>query len=795
MAVSRVLSRRGVFVRRASSVFCTALLCGVLPVSPAPGGGSAYGQAGDEAAAVEYVLPADLDALSPEALTSEIRQWWEAAYVNNPDPAANIGYQWTGQEPAAQQLQALIAHAWDQYLSDPVFVAEGNWAVLIALAQQIKPSVEIAGVDAVSAEDLTLLGERLLARVETVSAAVPGTQWERFEGVLGELHRLGVGSDALTQLRARWYTAQGISALPLHKQLQLYRTLSVPVVDAQDMTAVYDGWIELPQTTEYRFSRHLHERPVPGDWVVVRVGGEVVLDTRLDEHGRPRVVGGVALAAGPQPFEAYFYRRDASAMTHGIHPPPEHVLLWEGVRHGGQGVSSRRLISEHLLTQPDGEGAGLRARYYEGASEDVGGQTPALETVVRRLDHLDRSFGHRHGMLVVQLKHQMLRQLLEGRAADDPVFQGRDIVAVTAILPGLTCTERSVLADRLCADRSGWLQGLKIGSPLFRNFLKAPGDAGVRVLAAWVQDQPLLCTQVGSYLKAGTYRRANDEPYQDLGRELVGYDPRLEKLAMISEQYLSDAEGGCSLPMMRVFFEGCEWAGAWPSPQTGTLEADAQDPADAPGAVPGEFRGFRGDRGQVLGLIDAMLADPALPGDCRATWLVARGWCDEFKGYRHPDLSAGRRWYELAFAAAESDEMRFWAMGEQAARLASMGDSGRLEALLAGAGQGFGAEDQLACIAGWREDASALRTEYRRRGDSQALRRHLDLIRGLERRLQRAQGDGHAGACERYQALLDEAVQGQAALLADYEAKWPPADYPLREFYPGLARELYHEGR
>ena len=40
-------------------------------------------------------------------------------------------------------------------------------------------------------------------------------------------------------------------------------------------------------------------------------------------------------------------------------------------------------------------------------------------------------------------------------------------------------------------------------------------------------------------------------------------------------------------------------------------------------------------------------------GDCRATWLVARGWCDEFKGHKYPDLDAGLRWYELAFAAAD----------------------------------------------------------------------------------------------------------------------------------------------
>src|SRR5690606_34066294 len=62
--------------------------------------------------------------------------------------------------------------------------------------------------------------------------------------------------------------------------------------------------------------------------------------------------------------------------------------------------------------------------------------------------------------------------------------------------------------------------------------------------------------------------------------------------------------------------------------------------------------------------LDQVLADENLSADQRVTWLLARAYVQEVANWEMPKPDLGIAYTEEAFAQAESDPVRFWALRE-----------------------------------------------------------------------------------------------------------------------------------
>ncbi|CAN0446439.1 unnamed protein product, partial [Ectocarpus fasciculatus] len=159
----------------------------------------------------------------------------------------------------------------------------------------------------------------------------------------------------------------------------------------------------------------------------------------------------------------------------------------------------------------------------------------------------------------------------------------------------------------------------------------------------------------------------------------------------------------------------------------------------------------------VGALIDEQLADESITGDKRAQWLVAKAVFEENNTDDEPNAFAGRRALELAFAAAESEAVRFWVLNEHAGRLAAMGAVDELESLLAAVGDQFSTQEQLASQSAWRSGAARWASDFERANDRQAVDRQQELITSLQQRLDAAVANSDTNGQARYGALVTEA--------------------------------------
>lgn len=176
----------------------------------------------------------------------------------------------------------------------------------------------------------------------------------------------------------------------------------------------------------------------------------------------------------------------------------------------------------------------------------------------------------------------------------------------------------------------------------------------------------------------------------------------------------------------------------------------------------------------VQARLDALDSGVSSNGDQRASWYVAKAMCAENDfADLIPRPLVDTRSFELAFASAESDDVRFWVLHEHAARLASLGREEDLDALLASAGQGFSKPEQVGKFEACREVCADLLATVRKRSDIEEVDRLRTTMALMEDRLRRAQERDDISGIDRYTARVNAAQAAFDEALSEFKSVYP----------------------
>lgn len=550
--------------------------------------------------------------------------------------------------------------------------------------------------------------------------------------------------EQVAALKAAWVLSNDISQLAPKQRLSLLSGLSQPALDMDHYSVRFQGRITLPETGAYVFDR-LAVPPSRLDWARVTIEDEVVLDTSLNDEGVPRRVGAAQLNAGELPITIEF-SRDATA---GLGKKrPELVLTWR--LPGGQ---EQQLMGSGPpvpagVFKTDAGGPGLSGTFYD--EPDFAGEV-AVTRVVPSLQFDRRGACPAHAEAVSALK----ASLLDPEAIDDWAAPEQGEAApgwgLFNTLGCFTISERRSLLRMLIANHPDQLGAVKAQYFVSGLSLTAsiPDDTGADLVAAWAGGRPRFESRAApmNRKKPGSYLRVNEGAslYSWMLRHLA--NDRWDLVERIRDTALVEAGGTCDLEVLKLLL---------------LCYAVADE------------RHIDELSQYVQGRIDGIDPEQAGVGDRLANWYVAKAVCAEY-GFAdlQPQPLADLRSMELAFAAAESADVRFWVLNEHAARLASLGKIDELGALIDAAGGGFTAPGQVAALEEAQAVAqSVLVLEEKVRAEMK-LAQLRDTLTILNRRLSHAQARGDQAEIDRFGPRVQKAQAAYDEALAAYESAYP----------------------
>ena len=168
--------------------------------------------------------------------------------------------------------------------------------------------------------------------------------------------------------------------------------------------------------------------------------------------------------------------------------------------------------------------------------------------------------------------------------------------------------------------------------------------------------------------------------------------------------------------------------------------------------------------------LDAQLANPAVTGDLRVNWLLARAKAQEFTrtapahypfGAAYPSSSSldGQDYLYQAVNAAQTPSIKVRAAGEIAARLTAAGD---LQGATNFLGQVTGSlpDDQKAVVAAWQQTISGYVAGQAQAVQAQQSLANKGYLKTLQARRAQAASQGDSDAVSRYDSLISAASNG-----------------------------------
>ncbi len=535
------------------------------------------------------------------------------------------------------------------------------------------------------------------------------------------------------QALADWMTSHDWQSLPFRKQVGLLRGLDRRGGADQEFAVRWTGFLTAPADGDYHFEQ-LRSYRAHGGVFRVWLDEQLVLDSTANSSPQtvPTRSGPISLVGGqPVALRAEFVRGQQTLppqldVDRGISQPTA-ALLWESDQ------LPQQLIPAGAYSLPTGfestETDGLKAEYFSDVAfgQPLLTRRDASMDLMTRVDFSTDHLGDRETV------RQYCRSLL-----DDTAFLNKYSGANAAKFLRQTSIHRLVaygsvqqrveLRDWLLA-RPQLLAAADTESfgDLFIRVAVLPGNKRTQLLRVWSEDRPVPPCSIAFYPDG--YKLANVKRHRQIGRWLRG--PYSSDLDDLVANDLSKPNGHCRVELAAI------------AAHASVLERG----------------GWFGEQ------IRGRLADDALVGDARASWLIGLAFVEEaLAGIPvRPQLAIAP--LQEASLVATSNEMKFQVIGQLVPRMISLGRFAEGRALLDQWDDQFTSQEQQETIAQWRANADKLETELEqhiaeRKAEFEEQRR-LRHIATIQARLERAEQRGDTALVSRYQEMIRQATPPQ----------------------------------
>lgn len=557
---------------------------------------------------------------------------------------------------------------------------------------------------------------------DTLDTLPPGWQTQTFNNFISIMHTASVAglSDSERALAAsQWMDANDWQSGSRKHRVQLVELLNSDLVPNKlQFSARWTGYLVPNATGTYTLSLWDYYKETALD-TKVWVDGNLVLDCSGPESERVFRSGGVELTAServPIRIEMRFHR----TVEHKI-AKPNVILSWESQ------VLPRQIIPTGNYQPPDdytGQGSnGLKGEYFSSDTlEDL--VTTRLDpelSYVWEAFAIVPEYGDRQRQIVDPMIPEILASL------NDPEIVGMDDAdafwCAYALEEVLTTRESMRVLSAL--KNYPALNAARSTRDLFLfywRFRYLPDHLGADLVAQWCAVHPLRESQFGTYpnYDYSEFYGNYNYPWR-LGNHLIltGDDAYLEPM-------LDEADGSCNVSLASVL--------SFAHQKAGTLD-DWYD------------------------YLESQFDNPALSGDVKASWMLARGFAEEIRLGGEPIPTAGLEWLAQAYVAAGSEQMKRHILRERCTRLAAADRGDEAHALLDEAGGQHDNPEAQIGISQWRETIDTLSQRFVEMRAAESDARKQAYIDVLQRRLDNARSRGDSG---KMQSIMVKLQQVQA---------------------------------
>ena len=489
------------------------------------------------------------------------------------------------------------------------------------------------------------------------------------------------------------------------------------------------GRLVPPQTGQYTFSispinvngthRDYHVR----ETMTVSVGGNVVL-TATPENWVSQSAPVQLTADQPVDLEVNLSVESGTLPNFALHA----LLFWEG-----PGIA-KSTIPEARLKLPNSDDQGLRATY----RWKVNGEELVHVQIDPTIDFAWTSGTVRLGSDSSQppvdaqavwqklMSADYLNSLLNpgGKPKLHPFLNAPEMKSET-----LSSEQRQAFLDELL-NRPELLDAMNPEQAVdaYRALRMGAGKTALDVFGRWAARHPNSEAGLPYETFAPGFDLDNREKYMELAGCVTQELP--QEVARLQQEYLELPDGTCVLPV--AYTLAYSYLG-------------------------------RGKLNEWIDLLAAKLADPAITGDKRVNWLLARAQADEIRlGPAEPwvivrlRVMDGYEWVTEAALVAESAEAKVRVAKEKAARLAALRKFDEARDLLQQASEAAPAELQPQ-VADWKKGVDAFEAANAKAAVDQEALAKQTYIDTLKARRDQASSSGDTEAVARYDGLIDAA--------------------------------------
>jgi hypothetical protein len=627
---------------------------------------------------------------------------------------------------------ALYQHAWDRFLADPAFIAQGEWPTVVKLVELGAGQATGEMATAKQAE----LKSRLAERLANDPQLTAGVDLHDVGRMTKSFAATGFNAEDTARVFLDWKAKNDWRSLPLHDLYNLYSWINVDSLDRRHFSARWTGFITAPVAGDYVF-RQIQQYSGTNSKLVITIGDKEVLNSTDKSRGEERFVSSaVTLPAGERVPVRVEMTHDVTRIDFSEGAPMV-ALTWE---HKGAPAT---FIPTTAFTPPEGAASdtkqGLQGEYFS----DLKFSVPKLTRIDPALDLIwswppTASIHNEHAAEVFKpCVDQVLDESVLARAAGE---ENAEFFAYSLwrIVYRMTGAQRQELVTKLSRNP----QVLAAMTPeaigrLYEGVYMLPGKEQLDLLGEWALARPQPRTQAGQFpgWGDGYYQKLNTDFYWLIGKFMQG--PYWDDVEQLCEQYLERSDGECSLAIA--------YAAAFATRNECFRRRD------------------RRHSQRFYDLLQKQLDNKNLEGDQRVTWLLAMAFADESIGAPTPHPRPYTQHLVEARLVAKSPDYQFWATQEVGARLASLGATRELEALLEKAP--VTSNQQREMIARWREVAP----EVERINEARALKDLKDseqaLVKELERRALLAEQAQSPSEAEQYRSMIQMATKELAKQL------------------------------
>lgn len=497
-----------------------------------------------------------------------------------------------------------------------------------------------------------------------------------------------------------------------------------------DYSIVWQGRLTPTQSGAHTFFiSPINVNAVHGEYHVqqsmsVAIGGATVISATPENWVSKSAP--IQLTAGQPVSLRVETKVDAAAFQRGaLHA----ILSWQ--RPG----AAKSIVPSSVLSVPDADTRGLRASYVFKDGE----QRRTVTQVDRNID-----FAWPLGGLVVA--GDSAKNALAGELADvlwnkmtgtdllDQMEQSGELhpllEAAESAAGNLTSQQRQSFL-RTLLDRPGLLEPLPPGKFLwlYRSFRIGATDEALEVLGDWTAQRANHACELPDYVAQPGIDNEMRKACRQLAICVTQEVP--EQQARLRDEHLELEDGTCSLPVAY------------------TLGYSYQSV---------------GRLGEWIGLLKSRLDDPAIAGDKRVNWLIARAHAEEIRqGATEPfsqpkeRLLDGRGWLDEALLVVQSPATKARIGKEIAARLAAMEQFAAAREILQKTTAGVPAE-LAAEVVEWRKAIDGFEAAVAQYRQDQVAEGKKGYAEALARRRDAAVARGDKQAAERYRNLIEQAT-------------------------------------